>query len=73
MIEKTYTEKEVTDIKVDEYVRGRHHGYDTGFNEGYSEGFDAGYEEGSTKASTLLDPHPDTEHNESTITITIST
>ena len=85
MLEKIYTESEVMDIKLNEYLRGRHHGYDVGyaegrhdsdtsFNEGYSSGFDDGYEEGSTKACTLLDPRPVTEHNtESTITITIST
>ena len=56
------------------YSNGKTDGYAEGREDGYTEGYNICYEEGSTKACTLLDPRPVTEHNtESTITITIST
>ena len=54
MMKKMYTKKEIHDIKVIEYLRGRHHGYDAGYIEGneniqldaHLKGIEEGYKKG---------------------------
>ena len=54
MMKKIYTKKEIHDIKVIEYLRGRNEGYDAGYIEGnentqfdtHLKGIDEGYKKG---------------------------